>query len=75
MTTSTSVPTRRSAVSLGTALRTGVVAGVLAAVTNLVISVVVRGTAGAGDDFVPLTAGHIGMWTMLGAMLGCRLGA
>ena len=68
--TSTSAPVRRSAVSLGTALSTGAVAGVIAAVTNVVISVIARGPFGASDDFVPLTPGPIVMWTMLGAIVG-----
>lgn len=70
MATSTSAPTRRSAVSLGTALRTGAVAGVIAAVTNVVISAVARGPLGASDDFVPLTPGPVVMWTILGAIIG-----
>ena len=70
MTTSTSAPTRRSAVSLGTALRTGAVAGVIAAVTNVVISAIARGPLGASGDFVPLTPGPIVMWTILGAIIG-----
>lgn len=70
MTTSTSAPTRRSAVSLGTALRAGAVAGVIAAVTNVVISAIARGPLGASDDFVPLTPGPIVMWTILGAIIG-----
>ena len=68
--TSTSAPTRRSAVSLGTALRTGAVAGVIAAVTNVVISVIARGPVGASDDFVPLTPGPVVMWTIIGAIIG-----
>jgi hypothetical protein len=68
--TSTSAPTRRSAVSLGTALRTGAVAGVIAGVTNVVTSAIARGPLGASDDFVPLTAGPVVMWTMLGAIIG-----
>jgi hypothetical protein len=68
--TSTSAPTRRSAVSLGTALRTGVLAGVIAGVTNVVISVIARGPLGASDDFVPLTPGPVVLWTMLGAIIG-----
>lgn len=67
---STSAPTRRSAVSLGTALATGAVAGVLAAVTNVVISAIARGPLGASDDFVPLTPGPIVMWTILGTIIG-----
>lgn len=68
--TSTSAPTRRSDVSLGTALRTGAVAGVIAAVTNVVISAIARGPLGANDDFVPLSPGPIVMWTILGAIVG-----
>ena len=68
--TSTTAPTRRSAVGLGTALGTGVAAGVIAAVTNVVISVIARGPLGASDDFVPLTPGPIVMWTMIGAVIG-----
>ena len=70
MSTSTSAPTRRSAVSLGTGLRTGAVAGVIAAVTNVAISVIGRGPLGARDDFLPLTPGPIVMWTILGAIIG-----
>ena len=73
MTTSTSTfaPSRRSAVSLGTALKTGVVAGVIAAVTNVVvISGIARGALGARDDFVPLTPGPVVMWSILGAIIG-----
>jgi len=66
----TSTPTRHSAVSLGPALRTGVAAGAIAAVTNVVISVIARGPLGASDDFVPLTPGPIVMWTILGAIIG-----
>jgi hypothetical protein len=68
--TSTSAPTRRSAVGLGAALRTGAVAGVIAAVTNVVISAIARGPIGASDDFLPLTPGPIVMWTILGAIIG-----
>ncbi len=63
-------PTRRSAVRLGPALATGAVAGVIAAATNVVISVIARGPLGAGDDFVPLTPGPIILWTMVGAVVG-----
>ena len=70
MTTSTSAPTRRSAVGLGTALKTGAVAGVLASVVNVAISVAARGPFGAGDDFVPLTPGPIILWTLVGALVG-----
>ena len=70
MSTSTSAPTRRGAVGLGTALRTGAVAGVIAAVTNVVISVIARGPLGARDDFIPLTPGPIVMWTIIGSIIG-----
>jgi hypothetical protein len=70
MTTSTSATARRSGVSLGAALMTGAVAGVIAAVTNVVISAVARGPLGASDDFVPLTPGPIVMWSILGAIIG-----
>lgn len=56
---STSTPTRRPAVSLGPALRTGTIAGLIAAVTNVAISAIARGPLGASDDFVPLTPGPI----------------
>jgi hypothetical protein len=68
--TSTSTPTRRSAVGLGTALTTGAAAGVIAAVANIVISVIARGPLGASGDFVPLTPAPILMWTIIGALLG-----
>lgn len=68
MTTSTS--THRYTVSLGSALRTGAIAGVIAAVTNVAISVIARGPLGASDDFVPLTPGPIVMWTILGSIIG-----
>lgn len=68
--TSTSTPTRRCAVGLGTALTTGAAAGVIAAVANIVISVIARGPLGASDDFVPLTPAPILMWTIVGALLG-----
>ena len=70
MSASTSAPTRRSAVSRGTALRAGAVGGVLAAVVNVVISAVARGPIGASDDFVPLTPGPVVMWTVVGAIIG-----
>ena len=70
LSTSAPAPTRRSRAGLGTAPRTGAVAGVIAAVTNVVISAIARGPLGASDDFVPLTPGPIVMWTILGAILG-----
>ena len=42
----------------------------IAAITNVVISVIARGPLGASDDFVPLTLGPIVMWTILGAIIG-----
>jgi hypothetical protein len=70
MTTSASARTSRSTVSLGTALRAGAVAGVIATVANVVISAIARGPLDARDDFIPLTPGPIVMWTILGAILG-----
>ena len=70
MTTSTSTTTSRAAVSLGTALKTGAVAGVIAAIVNVAISAVARGPFGASDEFLPLTPGPIIMWTILGAIVG-----
>ena len=70
LSTSAPAPTRRSRAGLGTALRTGAVAGVIAAVTNVVISAIARGPLGASDDFVPLSPSPIVMWTMLGAIIG-----
>jgi uncharacterized protein DUF6069 len=70
MTSSTSAPTRHSTVSLGKALKTGAIAGVIAAVTNVAISAIARGSFGASDDFVPLTPGAILTWTILGALMG-----
>jgi hypothetical protein len=73
MTTSTSpsAPISRSAGrGLGRALTTGVVAGALAALTNVAISALARGPLGAGNDFVPLTPGPVVMWTVLGTVIG-----
>jgi NADH:ubiquinone oxidoreductase subunit K len=70
MTTSTFTPTRRSTAGIGTALVTGAVAGVIATVTNVVISAIARGPLGASDDFVPLSPAPIVMWTMLGVIIG-----
>ena len=69
-TTSSTASTRRSAVSVGTALKTGAVAGVLAAVVNVAVSAFARGPLGASNDFAPLTPGPIVMWTLLGALIG-----
>ncbi len=65
-TTASSWPTVR----VRSALRTGAVAGIAAAVINVAISAVARGSFDAGDDFAPLTPGPIVMWTLLGAVLG-----
>ena len=70
MTTSTSTTTSRAAVSLGTALKTGAVAGVIAAIVNVAISAVARGPFGASDEFLPLTPGPMVMWTIMGAIIG-----
>ena len=70
MSASTTAATRRSAVTVGTALRAGAVAGVVAAVTNVVISTIARGPIGTSDEFVPLTPGPVVMWTMVGAIIG-----
>src|SRR4051812_48537106 len=67
MTASTS--TRRSAVSLGTALTIGAAAAI-ASVTNVLISAIARGPLGANDDFIPLTPGPIVWWTIVGAIIG-----
>jgi hypothetical protein len=69
MTESTST-TSRSTVSLGTALTAGAATAVIAAITNIVISVIARGPLGASDDFVPLTPAPILMWTIIGVILG-----
>ncbi len=60
----------RPALPASTALKTGAVAGVAAAVVNVVVSAVARGPFGASDDFAPLTPGPIVMWTILGAIIG-----
>ena len=66
----TTAPSTRSAVSVGSALKTGAVAGAIASVVNLAISALARGPLGASDDFAPLTPGPIVMWTVLGAIIG-----
>ena len=60
----------RPTVSVRSALGTGAVAGIAAAVVNVVISAIARGPFDASDDFAPLTPGPIVMWTVLGAVLG-----
>jgi hypothetical protein len=60
----------RPGISVGTALKTGAVAGVAAAVVNVVVSAIARGPLNASDQFAPLTPGPIIMWTILGAIIG-----
>ena len=62
--------TRRPAVGLGTALGTGALAGAIAVVANLAVSAVARGAFGARDDFAPLTAGPVVLWTLVGSVVG-----
>ncbi len=68
--TTAAARTQRPAVTVGTALKTGAVAGVLAAVVNVAVSAIARGPFDASDEFVPLTPGPIVMWTILGAVIG-----
>ena len=70
MSTSTSASTRHRSVTAGTALKTGAVAGVIAAVVNVAVSAIARGPFDASDDFAPLTPGPIVLWTILGAIVG-----
>ncbi len=70
MSTSTSASTRHRGVTTGTALKTGAVAGVLAAIVNVAVSAIARGPFDASDDFVPLTPGPIVLWTIVGAIIG-----
>ncbi len=60
----------RQGVTAGTALKTGAVAGVIAAIANVAVSAIARGPFDASDDFVPLTPGPIVMWTIVGAVIG-----
>ena len=62
--------TQRPAYTIGTALKTGAVAGVLAAIVNVAVSAIARGPFDASDDFVPLTPGPIVLWTIVGAVIG-----
>ncbi len=69
--TATTAPsTTRPPYTVGTAHKTGAVAGVAAAVLNVVVSAVARGAFDASDAFAPLTPGPIVMWTILGAVIG-----
>lgn len=70
MTTSALAPARGHAAGLGTAVLTGIGGGVVAAVVNVVISVIARGPFGARDSFVPLSPGPIIMWTLVGVVVG-----
>ena len=70
MSTSTATTTGRSAISTGTAVKTGLAAGVVAAILNVIVSAVARGPFDASDDFVPLTPGPIVLWTIVGAIIG-----
>ncbi len=69
-TTAQSSTTGRSAVSLRTALTTGAVAGVIAAVVNSGIAAVARSAFDVPSDFQPLTPGPIALWSILGALIG-----
>ncbi len=60
----------RSTVSVRSALGTGAVAGIAAAIVNVAISAIARGPFDASDEFAPLTPGPIVMWTILGAVIG-----
>ncbi len=66
----TATSTGRSVVTVRTALSTGAIAGVLAAVVNVAIAAVARNAFDVSDDFQPLTPGPIVMWTILGAIIG-----
>ena len=68
--TTAAVRTQRPAVTVGTAAKTGAVAGVLAAIVNVAVSAIARGPFDASDDFVPLTPGPIVFWTIVGAIIG-----
>ena len=68
--TTQSSSTDRNAVSLRTALTTGAVAGGIAAVVNVIISLIARSAFDVSDDFQPLTPGPIVMWSILGALIG-----
>ncbi len=72
MTATTAGPATRGrpAVRLGSALAAGVLAGTTATVSNLLVSAVARGPLGASDEFVPLTAGPVVMWTLVGSVVG-----
>ncbi len=60
----------RQGYAAGTAVKTGAVAGVIAAIANVAVSAIARGPFDASDDFVPLTPGPIVLWTIVGAIIG-----
>ncbi len=70
MSTSTSASPLHRRVTTGTALKTGAVAGLIAAIVNLAVSAVARGPFDASDEFVPLTPSPIVLWTIVGAIIG-----
>jgi hypothetical protein len=72
MTTAAATTTRTAppAYAVSTALKTGAVAGVAAAVVNVIVSAIARGSFDASDDFAPLTPGPIVLWTILGSIIG-----
>ena len=61
---------RGPVVGLGTSLRTGALAGVTAVVANLAIAAGTRRAFGVSDEFVPLAAGPVVLWTVVGALVG-----
>ena len=65
-----STTTDRATISTSTALKTGLGAGVVAAILNVIVSAVARGPFDASDDFVPLTPGPIVWWSIVGAVVG-----
>ncbi|MBI4940048.1 MAG: hypothetical protein HY830_04810 [Actinobacteria bacterium] len=70
MTAAAPVATGRRDVGAVRALGVGAAAGAVAAASNLAVSALARGPLGASDDFVPLTAGPVVLWTVVGAVVG-----
>lgn len=68
--TTPAAPTRRSVVSVRSALTAGAVAAVISSAANVGISLFARGPLDASDDFAPLTPGPIVMWTFIGVLVG-----
>lgn len=60
----------RAEVSVRTALVAGAVAGLLAAVLNVIVATTARAVFDVSDDFMPLTPGPVVMWTVLGVIVG-----